>query len=187
RWNTTCFASCVPLPPHAGEAARRAEGGSFFRSKARKRKAPPSGLRPPSPAARGDGKARASLSRRAGKRKSAASLPSLHAERSTLLQRAQRLAQQRAERGRVAAPQVHARRGMPAGAGLHGTRDAVRQRGAWPDALLQEQCLDLEYTLAAMRLGIEPADDAAAIEDRQHVVAMAAFRRRQVAFDAVLE
>ena len=54
-----------------------------------------------------------------------------------------------------------------AASGLHQPARSLHTR-------LQKQRLDLEHPLASMRLGIQPADQPAAMQDRQHEVAVAA-------------
>ncbi len=61
------------------------------------------------------------------------------------------------------------------------------QRIAVLDAFLEIQRLDLEPAFGAMRLRVEPPDQPAATQDRQHVVTPDALGRRHVDLDPIVE
>src|SRR5258707_13399024 len=74
---------------------------------------------------------------------------------------------------RFTAPHDYARSAMPVCASLHSPRYVADQACIGDHTIFKKQRLDLEQAIAAMCLGVETADEAAAMQDRQDKVTVA--------------
>lgn len=95
--------------------------------------------------------------------------------------------QRRAERFGKSARDPHLGTSVPACAAQQRLRDVGAQALAHAHARFQFERLELEDAIAPVRLGVDPAHQRAAAQDRQRKVTVAALAGRGVAFEPVVE